>query len=168
MSEQYELPYSGAEIEARLAKLDTLNAEDFDISESLQALYDLHGDDANVGEALRVARALSPETAALYGLSGNDAVVDEALKIANIQSLKAPNGWVNLGGIIIQWGRFVNANNRDIIYFPTPFPTECCAVAGTTDSHANPYGVQNWQKEGFEVYTGGSSTRTGFYIAIGY
>lgn len=48
----YKLPYTGAEIEERLAKLDNLNAENFLLSEETADLYGLSGVDANVDKAL--------------------------------------------------------------------------------------------------------------------
>lgn len=48
----YKLPYTGAEIEERLAKLDDLNAENFLLSETTADLYGLSGVDANVDKAL--------------------------------------------------------------------------------------------------------------------
>lgn len=70
----YKLPYTGAEIEERLAKLDNLNAENFLLSEETADLYGLSGVDANVDKALEINSITTKisKSTVIYTLGGSN------------------------------------------------------------------------------------------------
>ncbi len=97
----------------------------------------------------------------------------ERSKLAGLEVptiLKNSNGYIKLGGIIIQWGKG-GANTTDLvtINFPTAFPTACCSVVvsgirNKCGGNGHNY-VYNVTRTNFQATFDNS---LGYFIAIGY
>ncbi len=98
---------------------------------------------------------------------------EERSKLAGLESIvasKAANGYIKVGGIIIQWGKG-GSNTTDLvtINFPTAFPSTCCSVVvsgirNKNGSNGHNY-VYNVTRTNFQATF---DNGPGYFIAIGY
>jgi hypothetical protein len=85
----------------------------------------------------------------------------------------ATNGYVWIGGILLQWGKSTSASGSQSITFPVAFPTNCFNVEitqTTTGSSASSAGAvvsSSVTQTGFSFITSSGSINGFFWLAIG-
>lgn len=95
----------------------------------------------------------------------------------NFGGVFATNGYVSLGPIMIQWGRFTaNGNGSTTVNFTTAFPSACFSVVsdggdtGNTDAKDNPFRVNpgTISTTSFSGFSAIDDATSCTYIAIGH
>ena len=126
-------------------------------------------DAINVNEPLSKGQLLTAIKAVDGTGSGLDADLVRGLP-ADFTLNKATNGYQKLpSGLIIQWAYYSAGDNAHTYTFPIAFPTACLNVTANAADGANATQVVSFTATDWTGdISAGSSTKKGYYKAIGY